>query len=114
MKIEEFFVELNLKRKNWLLCCSYNPKFSQISFHLNETGKSLDNLTSKYDSIILLGDFNTEPTDTILSHFCEIFNFKNLIKGKTCFKNPNKQAALICLLQTGQKVFKIIWLFKQG
>ena len=33
MRIEGFFVELNLKRKKWL-CCSYNPKFSQISFHL--------------------------------------------------------------------------------
>ena len=28
MKIEGFFVELNLKRKKWLLCCSYSPKYS--------------------------------------------------------------------------------------
>ena len=28
MKIEGFFVELNLKREKWLLCCSYNLKFS--------------------------------------------------------------------------------------
>ena len=103
MKIEEFFVELNLKRKNWLLCCSYNPKFSQISFHLNEPGKSLDNLTSKYDSIILLGDFNTEPTDTILSYFCEIFNFKNLIKDKTCFKNPNKPSCIDLIITNRPK-----------
>ena len=33
MKIEGFFIELNLKRKKWLLCCSYNPRFSQRSFH---------------------------------------------------------------------------------
>ena len=103
MKIEEFFVELNLKRKDWLLCCSYNPKFSQISFHLNKPGKSLDNLTSKYDSIILLGDFNTEPTDTILSHFCEICNFKNLIKDKTCFKNPNKPSCIDLIITNRPK-----------
>ena len=99
MKIEEFFVELNLKRKNWLLWCSYDPKFSQISFHLNE----LDNLTSKYDNIILLGDFNTEPTDTILSHFCEICNFKNLIKDKTCFKNPNKPSCIDLIITNRPK-----------
>ena len=99
MKIEEFFVELNLKRKNWLLWCSYDPKFSQISFHLNE----LDNLTSKYDNIILLGDFNTEPTDTILSHFCEICNFKNLIKDKTCFKNPNKPSCNDLIIKKRKK-----------
>ena len=103
MKIEEFFVELNLKRKDWLLCCSYNPKFSQISFHLNKPGKSLDNLTSKYDSIILLGDVNTEPTDTILSHFCEIFNFKNLIKDKTCFKNLNKPSCIDLIITNRPK-----------
>ena len=42
MRIEGFSVELNLKRKHWLLCCYYNPKFSQISFHLNNIGKNLD------------------------------------------------------------------------
>ena len=26
MKIEGFFIELNLRRKKWLLYCSYNPK----------------------------------------------------------------------------------------
>ena len=69
-----------------LLCCSYNPNFSQISFHLNELGKNLDTLTSKYDNTILLGDFNTEPADMAVSSFCEIYNLKNLIKDKTCFK----------------------------
>ena len=50
------------KKKKWLLCCSYNTKFSQISFHLNELGKNLDTLTSKYDNTILLVEFNTEVT----------------------------------------------------
>ena len=45
MKIEGFFIELNLRRKKWLLCCSYNPKYSQISHHLKEIGKNLDALT---------------------------------------------------------------------
>ena len=72
MKIEGFFIELNLRRKKWLLCCSYNPKYSQISHHLKEIGKNLDVLTSKYDNIILMGDFNAEPADTVVSDFCEI------------------------------------------
>ena len=63
MKIEGFFIELNVRRKKWLLCCSYNPKYSQISHHLKEIGKDLDVLTSKYENIVLMGDFNAEPTD---------------------------------------------------
>ena len=114
MKIEGFFVKLNLKRKKWLLCCSYNPKFSQISFHLNELGKNLDTLTSKYGNIIQLGDFNTEPTDTALSHFCEIYNFENLIKDKTCFKNPNKPSYIDLIITNRTKSFQNSMVIETG
>ena len=55
MKIDGFFIKLNLTRKKRLLCFSYNPKsynpnYSQISHRLKETEKVLDVLTSKYDS----------------------------------------------------------------
>ena len=33
--IEGFFVEINLRKKKWVLCCSYNPKTSLISKDLN-------------------------------------------------------------------------------
>ena len=59
IRIKWFFVELNLRRKKWLLCCFYNPKYSQTSHHLSEIGKDLHILTSKY--ISLMGDFNAEP-----------------------------------------------------
>ena len=83
MKVQWFFIELNLRRKKWLLFCSYNPKYSQISHHLKEISKDLDVLTSKYDNIILTGDFDAEPADTVVSDFCEIYNLKNIIRAKT-------------------------------
>ena len=106
MRTEGFFVELNLKRKKWLLYCSCNPKFSQISFHLNELGKNLDTVTSKYDNITLLGDFSREPADTVLSNFCEIYNLKNLIKDNTCFKNPNKPSCIDLIIKHRSKSFQ--------
>ena len=45
MKKKGFSIELNLERKKWLLCCCYNPKYSQILHHLKEIGKDLDVLT---------------------------------------------------------------------
>ena len=86
IKIEGFFIELNLRRKKWLLRCSCNPKYSQISHHLKEIGKDLDVLTSKYDNIILMGDFNTEPVDTVVSDFCEIYNLKYIIRERLVLK----------------------------
>ena len=86
MKIEGFFIELNLRRQKWLLRCSYYPKYSQISHHLKEIGKDLVVLTSKYDNIILMGDFNAEPVDTVVSDFCEIYSLKNIIREKLVLK----------------------------
>ena len=50
MKIDGFFIELNVRRKKRFLCGTDNPKYSQISHHLKEKEKVLDVLSSKYDS----------------------------------------------------------------
>ena len=42
MTIAGLFVEINLRKKKWLLCCSYNPTKSLISNHLKEIGNNLD------------------------------------------------------------------------
>ena len=84
---EEFFVKINLRKKKWVLCCSYNTKKPLISEHLNEIGKSL--LLSKYDNFMLMDDLDAEPTEAAVSDFCEIYTLKHLIKEKTCFKNPS-------------------------
>lgn len=83
MKVAGIFIELNLRKKKWLLCCSCNPKYSQILHHLKKIGKDLDVLTSNYDNIILMGDFNAKPADAAVSDFCEIYNLKNIISEKT-------------------------------
>ena len=105
MEIEGFFIELNLRRKKWLLCCSYNPKYSQISHHLKEMGKDLDVLTSKYDNIIPMDDFSAEPAETVVSDFCEIYNLKNIIREKTCSKNLNNSSCIDLIITNKLKTF---------
>ena len=80
--------------------CSYNP-----SHYLKETRKDIDVLTSKPD-IILMGDFNAEPADTIVSNFCEIYNLKNIIREKTCFKNPNNPSCIDLIITNRPKSFQ--------
>ena len=57
---------------------------------MNKIGKNLDLLLSKYGDFMLIGDLNAEPAEAAVSDFCEIYNLNNLIKDKTCFKNPTK------------------------
>ena len=96
------------------MCCSYNPKYSQISHHLKEIGKDLDVLTSKYDNIILMGDFNAEPADTVVSDFCEIYNLKNIIREKTCFKNPNNPSCIDLIITNRPKSFQNSMVIETG
>ena len=38
----------------------------------------------------MLGDFNAEDTEPIVSEFLEQYEVKNIMKNKTCFKNPDR------------------------
>ena len=44
------------------------------SEQLQEIDKNLDLLSSKYDKIMLIGDFNAEPAEIVVYDFCEIYN----------------------------------------
>ena len=90
--IEGLYVEINVRKKKWLIGCSYNPHKTFISAHLKEIGKNLDTYSSRYDNFILLGDVNTEPKKQSAKDFCQVYNCKNIIKGNTSFKNPANQS----------------------
>ena len=85
--MEGFFLELNLRKKKWVLCCSYNPHNNFIETHMESIGKVLDSLSARYENFILIGDFNAEESDTTIKDFCDIYCFKDLIKDATCFKH---------------------------
>ena len=48
------------------------------SSHLKELGKNLD-FNSKYDSFILLGDLNAEPTNEAVYDFYQVYDCINII-----------------------------------
>ena len=50
---EYFFIEINLRKKKWRLCCSYNPNKNSISAY-----RELDLHSSNYENFILLRNLN--------------------------------------------------------
>ena len=86
--IECILIEINIHARKWLIYGIYNPDNSLISNHLSHLNRSLEYYTQHYDDIILLGDFNADMQDVNLNDFCSLYNFKNLIKEPTCYKNP--------------------------
>ena len=55
--IEGFYIEINLRKKKWLLCATYNPHKNNIGNHLDSLSKSLALYSSAYDNYIVIGDF---------------------------------------------------------
>ena len=91
---ECFFVEVNLRKKKWLICCSYNPNKNNIKPHLNIISRNLDLYTSLYENLFILGDFNVDMTDSYMKEFCIRYNLTSLIKEPTCYKNPENPSCI--------------------
>ena len=92
---EYFLDELNLRKQKWLIICNYNPHKTSIKGHLECISKEIDSHSSKYDNFLLLGDFNSEPTEEAMKSFSQIYNFKNLLNTPTCYKIPPIPRVLI-------------------
>lgn len=102
---ENFFVELNLRSKKWLVSCSYNPHTNLIEDHLNHVRRNIDYFLSEYGNFIVLGDFNAEMNNHFMEEFCHSYNLKHLIKEPTCFKNPEKPTCIDLILTNHPKSF---------
>ena len=92
---ENFFIQINLHKKKWLINCSYNPHKSNVWKHLDIFSRSLDALSTRYENIVLLGDFNSCVGDEALQTFCKFYSLDSLIKQPTCFKNPQNSSCVV-------------------
>ena len=83
----------------------YNPCKTMISSYLDHLSNCVDNCLPKYDNFIILGDFNSEMTETELSNFCEVYNMKNLVKEPTCYKSLENPSCIDLILTNRPKQF---------
>ena len=113
-EIENIFIEINLRSKKWLVSGSYSPKLSHIKNHLQEIGKGLDYYSSKYENFIVLGDFNVEMSNPHMSEFCALYNFTNLIKEPTCYKNVDKPTSIDHILTNHARCFQHSGIYETG
>ena len=61
-----------------------------------------------------MGDFNTEPTESAMREFMNIYNLKNLIKGPTCYKNPGKPSCIDLILTNKSRSFHSSHIIETG
>ena len=68
----------------------------------------------KYENVILLLDFNVEPTKDAMEEFMKVYNLKILLKGSICFRNPDKRTCISLILINKSKSFQAIQIIETG
>ena len=100
--IQVFPFQINLRKEKWLVISIYCPPLQGSVFFLNSLTKIIDVFADKYDNYLIMGDFNLESGNTILTNFLDSNNLTNLIKTNTCFKGKESS---IDLILTNRKYF---------
>ena len=88
-----------------LLSYSYNPHKGNTKRHLSNISKSLDELNSKYDNILIIVGLTSEMSEPSLDEFCQNYNLESIINKPTCFKNPNNISCIDLVLINKQERF---------
>ena len=96
--IETISVEINLRKRKWLLTCCYNPHKSLISSHFDYLNNILDKYGKLYENLVFMGDFNFTMDDKFMINFCELNDLPSLIDKPTCHKNFDKPKCIDLIL----------------
>ena len=61
--VEIMCVEMNLKKQKWALMGIYRPPNMNERYFLDHLSRVIDYYSKKYDRVVIMGDFNSEPSD---------------------------------------------------
>ena len=76
-----------------------------MNFHLEHSNRNLNLYSSHYENFMKIGDFNVEANNSAMSVFSDTYDLKSLIKGPTCYKNPNKPSCIDLILTNKPQSF---------
>ena len=58
--------------------------------------------------------FNSEPSENAIIEFCKVYRLKNLVKGATCYKNPEKPSCTDLILTNRPRRFHRCHIIETG
>ena len=82
------------------------PDKKNISYFLSHVGRELDKYLTKYENLLLLGDWNSAVTEERMKEFCETYNLVNLIKDPTCYKSVDNPSSIDIMLTNKKLSFQ--------
>ena len=110
LKIRKVFVYRSQLRKGSgeFLFAYKPPNNNNLKLFFEETTQSLNQLLSKFDNIIIAGDFNIDAGSkncNKFKQFADLCHSFDLINVKTCFKSATSQSSLDVTLTNRPRSF---------
>ena len=104
-------VEITISKRKWAVISVYRPPRSSINTFFSELTKFLDIIIDNYENLLILGDLNIDSSDSqdqginAFHDFCDVFDLRNLIKGKTCITKKHS-SSIDVILTNKKRLFK--------
>ena len=103
VNIETICIEITISKRKWCLTFASPYNNNKATFFM-ELNKSLCNIASKYENILIIGDLNINfdnlkigDTHSHMSDLCDTFSLSNLVNGVTCVKPQNSTSIDVML-----------------
>ena len=103
--IQLIAVELTLGKCKWAIISIYKPPPQRIVYFLTNIIEIMDDIYKKYDKVLILGDFNCEPSCPNLREFLGEHQMVNLIHTPTCFKSASGSTIDLMLTNSKYHIF---------
>ena len=104
--------ELSLRKEKWMFMCIYSSPALNKQYFLENASMIVDHSISICDNLVILGEFNREPNNSILTSFMHSLKLFDLIKSNTYFKGNGTCNNLI--LTNRKYCFKHSSIFETG
>ena len=92
----------NIPTRGGIVCLfvklTFIKRSGELGVHTTRIIKCMGLFVQSYDNIIIMGDFNCEPLHQEIVDFCDLYNFKNIVKHPTCFKNRENPSCIDLIL----------------
>ena len=116
--LKVFLSKLLLHKKKKLINCSYNANKNIIKNNLEIIFRTLEIFTTKYENILLLGDFNACADDETMKNFCSSYGLQSHqtanISSSTCYKNLENPSCIYLILKNKAKSFQSTSVMETG
>ena len=66
------------------------------------------------ENYLLLGDFNSEPSENAMIEFRKVYKLKNLVKGATCYNNSEKSSCIDLIITNRPRSFHGSYIIQTG